>query len=367
MAIKKTVAGTYAVDFRDQERRRILRTFDTYKAATDFYKDVQAQVAKREYVRPIKRTVKEVAEEWLEKKKQGAYERNTLIGWKVHIERYIVPSFGALLVQDLDVERIEQAAAAEWNEHVSAVTVNKILTTLAAVLSLAKRYKLIKSNPVDDVERLNVSSEEDNEEVTPDKVYTKEELKKLIEATEPGTLERVIVMFPALTGIRVGELTGATWEAIDLKAGSFEVKLNMQDNDKGQEKILKAPKSRSGRRVLPLSRELTQELRLWKLKCPQSERGLVVVNVLGKPFHRKQISNVLDTAIEKAKVKRLTPHGLRHTFCSLLIADGIPVTEVAHYAGHKDPSVTLKVYAHFVPRETAAMHNLAASILGATQ
>ena len=365
MAIRKTVAGTYAVDFRDQDKRRILKTFETYREANDFYKDVQAQVAKREFVRPVKRPVRELAEEWLDKKKtQGTYERSTLVGWRHHIEKYIVPSLGALLVQDLDVEKIEEEAG-KWNERVAAVTVNKVLTTLAAVMSLAKRYKLVKSNPVDDVERLNVSSEEDNEAVTPDKVYTKEELKKLIEATEPGTLERVIVMFPALTGIRVGELTGATWEAIDLKAGKFEVKLNLQDNDKGKEKILKAPKSKSGRRVIPLSKGLIQELRLWKLKCPQSERGLVVVNALGKPFHRKQISDVLDAAIEKAKIKRLTPHGLRHTFCSLLIADGIPVTEVAHYAGHKDPSVTLKVYAHFVPKETAAIHNLAESILQA--
>jgi integrase len=168
--------------------------------------------------------------------------------------------------------------------------VNKILTTLAAVLSLAKRYKLIKSNLVDNVERLNLSSEADNEAVTPDKVYNKEELKKLIEATEPGTLERVIVMF--------------------------------------------------------------------------RDRGLAGVNAL-KPFHRKQIRQVLDAAIEKAQIKRLTPRRLRHTFCSLLIADRIPVTEVPHYAGHKDPSVTLKVYAHFVPRETAAIHNLAESILQA--
>ena len=58
-------------------------------------------------------------------------------------------------------------------------------------------------------------------------------MRKLVEATQPGTVERVAVMFPAFTGIRVGELTGATWEAIDLKAGRFEVKLNLQDNDKG--------------------------------------------------------------------------------------------------------------------------------------
>lgn len=87
---------------------------------------------------------------------------------------------------------------------------------------LTKRYKLIKGNPVDDAERLNMPADEENDVVTPDKVYTKDELKKLIAATEPGTLGRVAVMFPALTGIRVGELTGATWGAIDPKPGNLE-------------------------------------------------------------------------------------------------------------------------------------------------
>ena len=64
------------------------------------------------------------------------------------------------------------------------------------------------------------------------------------------------------------------------------------------------------------------------------------------------------------QVKRLTPHGLRHTFASLLLADRRPVTEVAYLMGHKDSSVTLKVYAHFVRTETGAVQALAASILG---
>jgi integrase len=367
MAVTKTAAGSYRVDFRDQTRRRIIKRFDTRREASEFYKEALAQVQRREFIRPQKKTVKEVAEEWFEKKKsQGTYERNTLIGWKVHVEKYIVPSFGSLLIQDLDAERIEQGAA-QWNKEISAKTVNKVLTTLTAIMTLAKCFKLIRDNPADGAERLNLSSEQDNEVVTPDKVYSKDEIKKLIEATEPGTVGKIIVMFPALTGVRIGELLGATWEAIDLKASKFEVRLNMQDSDKGEEPIFKAPKTKSGRRTVPLPRELVHELRLWKLKCPQRERGLVIVNELGKPFHRKQVSNILDAAIEKAKIKRLTPHGLRHTFASLLLADGVGVPEVSHYLGHKTPAITLTVYAHFTGEETAAVHNLASSILGGAQ
>lgn len=366
MAINKTVAGTYAVDFRDQNKKRIQRTFDTYREAVAYQKEVLDAVQKREFLRPSNRSVKEVAEEWLEKKKtQGTYERNSLCAWQVHIDNYIVPSFGALLVQDVDVSRIEREAA-EWNRRISAKTVNKILTTLTAVMALAKRHKLIKDNPADEAERLKLSAEQEEKAVTPDEVYSKTELKKIIEATEPGTLQRIAVELPALTGIRIGEVLRATWEAFDLKTGTFDVRLNMQDGDNG-EPIFKAPKTKSGRRTLPLSGALLHDLRQWKLRCPPSARGLVLVNEIGNPLCRKSVSKLLDAAIDKAQVKRLTPHGLRHTFASLLIADGVPVSEVSYYLGHKNPAVTLAVYTHFVRQETGAMHNLAASILEAAQ
>ena len=70
-------------------------------------------------------------------------------------------------------------------------------------------------------------------------------------------------------------------------------------------------------------------------------------------------------SIIKADIgKRLTPHGLRHTFASLLLEKGVAVPEVSALLGHKDSYVTWKVYAHFTRRESTAVQNLATSILG---
>jgi integrase len=120
---------------------------------------------------------------------------------------------------------------------------------------------------------------------------------------------------------------------------------------KGEEPLFQAPKTKSSRRTLALPQELIHEFKVWKLRCPHSERDLVFATEEGKPFHRKSAS--LDRAIEAAKLeKRLTPHGLRHSFASLLLADGKPAPKVAACLGHKDCAVTLKVYAHFVREET---------------
>src|SRR5262249_52563297 len=151
-------------------------------------------------------------------------------------------------------------------------TVNKMLSTLTAMFAMAKRYKLRKDNPAAEAKRLKLATEdEDGEIVQPDKVYNKEELKRLFfVGTEPGSKERIIVMLPPLTGIRIGEELAASWPAMDLKAGKFSVLWSMADNGKGEEPLFKIPKTKSSRRVLDLPQQLIHELKVWKLKCPKS-------------------------------------------------------------------------------------------------
>ncbi len=364
MAINKTKAGTYAVDFRNQHKRRIQRTFAIHREAAAFEKDVLAQVAKREYVKPSDKTVQEIDEEWYNRKADaGTYRRASLVDWKNHVANYIGPGLGGWKLHEIDVENVEKAAT-EWGKRVSPKMVNKVLTSLTAILALAKRYKLVKDNAAEEAERLKVATEhEEDIDVSPDKVYSKEDLYKLISATEAGTLDRLFVMVPALTGLRIGEVLGLTWPAVDLKTGKLHIRLNLADAAKGQEPTLQPPKTKTSRRTIPLPSELIYDLKVWRLKCPKSEPDLVFATEEAKPYRRKAASNALDRAIAKADIKRLTPHGLRHTFASLLLEDGVPVSEVSYLLGHKDSYVTLKVYTHFVRKETRAVQNLAASIL----
>jgi integrase len=283
MAINKTAAGTYAVDFRDQHKRRIQHTFDTHKEAADFEKDALAQVSKREYLKPSKKTVREEADDWYTRKAAGSYRRASLVDWKNHVENYIKPKLGRWELPDIDVEKIEKAAS-EWAEKVSPKMVNKVLTTLTDVLGVAKRHKRIKDNPAKEAERLKIATEDEGDgDVTPDKVYSKEELRKLIQGTEPGTIDRLFVMLPALTGLRIGEVLGATWPAVDLKAGKFNVRFNLADNDKGKPLLLQPPKTKTSKRTIALPAELIHELKVWKLKCPKSELDVVFAREDGLP------------------------------------------------------------------------------------
>ena len=60
-------------------------------------------------------------------------------------------------------------------------------------------------------------------------------------------------------------------------------------------------------------------------------------------------------AVKRAKVQRITPHDLRHTCASLAVSVGGNVLALARMLGHKDPSVTLKVYADLFDSDLDAL------------
>jgi integrase len=61
----------------------------------------------------------------------------------------------------------------------------------------------------------------------------------------------------------------------------------------------------------------------------------------------------------------LTPHKLRHTFASILVALGVDPGSVMDQIGHTDPGFTLRVYRHGMRRDGAAKERLQALVGGA--
>jgi hypothetical protein len=105
-----------------------------------------------------------------------------------------------------------------------------------------------------------------------------------------------------------------------------------------------------------LSHQLTVTLRLWR--CQQRAVWLAA----GRPFPEWVFSSVTGTALDESNVRkalnrildgagvdRRGPHQMRHTFASLLLQEGAPITYVSQQLGHHDASITLRVYAHWLP------------------
>ena len=154
-----------------------------------------------------------------------------------------------------------------------------------------------------------------------------------------------------LTGLRPSELRGLTWSAVDLDAKALEVR---QRTDRFNQ--IGAPKSRAGRREVPLSPLVTQTLRLWRLTCPKSPRDLVFPNTLGSSMHitdpirlcRHPLMRLcgLIEKLGEREIMRYEFRHLRHVAASLFIAGGALPKRIQEIMGHSSIRVTYDIYGH---------------------
>ena len=151
------------------------------------------------------------------------------------------------------------------------------------------------------------------------------------------------------TGMRQGELLGCKWE--NLIGDRYHV----------QEQLLRdgtfsSPKDESYGEVA-LSLETVEALEAFRQgeverrslrKAP--EGGLIFCQPNGQYLSYSTEATEVRKLLKAAGLETRTPHEMRHTGASLLIADGASIVQVAGQLRHSDPSITLRVYAHLFPR-----------------
>lgn len=142
-------------------------------------------------------------------------------------------------------------------------------------------------------------------------------------------------------GLRAGELWALSWSDIDWHGKQIVVRRSLW------KKQFQTPKSASSIRKVDIPDELIHQLRLWKLSCPVNEHDLVFPSPEGKPsIHENVVKRYFNTALEKAKLRRVSFHSIRHTNASMRIHAGQNIKYIQKQLGHSSIKVTLGIYSH---------------------
>ena len=149
------------------------------------------------------------------------------------------------------------------------------------------------------------------------------------------------------SGLRLQELLALRWIDVDRERGELHVRNQL--SRKGA--VLKPLKTNAGKRDVALMPELAALLRRHELASRHSHpEGFVFAGAAGKPLHFRNVQRRgMDEAVKRAKMDKgkrdPTMHDLRHSFASLLIAQGLDVDYISRQLGHSNPATTLWVYA----------------------
>ncbi|MGH9322867.1 MAG: tyrosine-type recombinase/integrase, partial [Vicinamibacteria bacterium] len=154
--------------------------------------------------------------------------------------------------------------------------------------------------------------------------------------------DAVFVSVLAYAGLRPGEALALTWSHVRERTILVERALAL-----GRIRTTKTGQTRTVRLLAPLAADLTE----WRLAQGRpDETALVFPNSAGSTWSdvtwRNWRRRVFSRAAKEVGLEATTrPYDLRHSFVSLLLAEGATVVEVARQAGHS-PTMTLSTYAH---------------------
>jgi integrase len=177
------------------------------------------------------------------------------------------------------------------------------------------------------------------------RVLEREEIAKLIALTLARY--RPLVATVAFTGLRISEALGLVWEDVDFEAGVIRVRKQL-----GRDADRVDPKTPQAKRDVLLLPGLGRVLRELKLASSYSEPGdFVFASRTGSPLtarnaSRRGLTKGVEAAGLNADGRKVGWHLLRHGFGSILLAQGENVVFVSKQLGHKDPKITLGIYAH---------------------
>jgi len=222
----------------------------------------------------------------------------------------------------------------------TTATLRKILITLGGILTYAVRMRYIDFNPCREVEKPKGSRlhEEEKEMV----ILKPAEIRRLFSAASTQKA-KVLLMTAVMTGVREGELLGLQWGDIDWFNSQLLIRRTFNHG-----KFME-PKSKSSKRKIDLAPELIHELKKWKLACPKGDLNLLFASETGTPWDAaNMVKRFFFPALRGARLPQIRFHGLRHTYASLLIAQGEHPKYIQTQMGHSSINVTVDIYGHLM-------------------
>ena len=239
---------------------------------------------------------------------------------------HLTPYFEGQRLNEIDYARVQDYVAAKIAAGLSKKTVNNHLTILRRMLVVAKKRGLISSVP--EIEWLRVAKPAFD-------FLDFEEADRLVGAGDGEWATMILVALR--TGLRQGELLALRWEDVDLVSGQLHVRQSAVDG------IVSTPKSNRSRTV-PLSEGARQAL-----KQHRHLRGeLVFSSSAGRMLTKGECKWPLRRACNRAGLRRVGWHVLRHSFASHLTMRGVSLKVVQELLGHATLEMTMR-YAHLSP------------------
>lgn len=298
---------------------------------------------------------KTIIDEYLYYKKKSI-KSSTYYGIETYINKHIRPTF-----DDKKISQIKKTTINLWVEYIDKQDFNikyknKMISLLREILTYAKDNYTLDSKIITALQTTKDESPITEEKLT--NFWDYKEWQKFIKCVD-DEYYYLVFNFLYFTGCRIGEAMALNWNDIDLKNKTVNITKSLNAKVGNKSFIITSPKTANSVRKIDISDKLLELLK----KHYENEKKIYGFNkdmfVFGNTTHLAltTLRTHLDNYIEKANVKRITPHGFRHSHVSLLVHLGCNFRDVAERIGDTIQMVQ-NTYYHMYPEEKSKVVEL---------
>lgn len=315
-------------------------------------------------------TVKEYAEKWL--MLQSAHIRQTtLIDYTSKVKLHVIAPLGHMRMADVTKDDIQLALVPVSKK--SASVYKSVVILYKCIFKAAKDSRMIDENPT-----VFLTAKGGGVPQTDKIPLTDEQVEILLDAVK-GLQTYVFVMLGLYAGLRREEILALKWDSVYLNTKAPYLTVRRAWHTEGNKPvILDELKTKAAHRDIPLPDRLVECLKEWKA---QSKSEYVISNSDGGPLSYTQFKRLWQFIITRSTKERfyyryengkrvrhtikpvlgekaahngkvvysidfdVTPHQLRHTYITNLIAASVDPKTVQYLAGHENSKITMDIYA----------------------
>jgi integrase len=308
---------------------------------------------------PSKATVAEQVRNWI--KSDPDLSPKTAERYMELAELQIVPHLGTTLLQKLKPQQVDDwhkallKTGAKNGGPLSARTVGHAHRVLHRALQIAVENEVLPRN----VASLKSPPTVEEGEV---EILDSNQIRLVTDELAAGHRLHAIVVLDLATGMRRGELLALRLSDVNLEAATVRVERSLEETKNGLR--FKEPKTKQGRRTISLPPHAVDVLREHRRKLLETSMALglgtpegdtlLFAEPDGSPTPPNRLTRRWQVACASLGLPRVSFHALRHTHASALIDEGLNVVVISRRLGHKNPTVTLNIYAHLFKRDDRA-------------
>jgi len=344
--------GFQAQVYSPGERRTIRKTFRSLSEARAWRAQATVAVGQGVLRAPTRGTLAEASEAWLEAAESGVirtrsgdrYKPSALRAYRQALEGKLIPALGGLRLSSVTRPVIQDFVDRLVEQGLSPSTVRNTILPLRAIFRRAVARMEVGENPTKGLTLPAVRGRRD-------RVARPQEAAALIEALELA--DRAIYATALYAGLRRGELRGLRWKDVDFERNLIRVERGWDDREGEIE-----PKSRAGRRRVPLAEPLRSVLIEHRLSQASGAEELVFTGQAGRPFCSGWVAERVANVWRARVLEPIGLHECRHNYAAFMIAAGVNAKALSTYMGHSSITITLDRYGHLMPgneREAADM------------